>query len=539
MLQVILAIACLSVVSSEEFLDVNIKQGTVRGYKSDGVFKFYGIPYATAPAGTDKYKAPLPPPTWQEVFEATKRHIACPQPNLRFFKTKLIFKDDCLIANVHVPDTDRRNLPVVVYIHGGAFQIGYGDRDTPNTLVKNNEIIAVTFNYRLGPYGFLCLGTTDVPGNAAMKDQVALLRWVQENIASFGGDPKSVTIAGCSAGGSSVDLHMVSKMSRGLFHRAIAGSGACTATFSLQTDPIGNAKFYAKLLGFDTKHSNDTNDAERLSAFYKNTSLSALSSVVVMGKPDASVAFTPCIEKNVGQEMFLDSYPFTSGDYRPVPMLFGFTSMEGMLRMFFFRKYENLMNRNFSYFLPDNLAFESTEERQEVADRLKHFYFGNRTIDMNTAENYINYYTDRLFTHSITKSIKMHVAAGNKEVYFYEYLFSDESVPYSNFESIRGASHCSQSFAVLDDVNENGMSQEYKRMKAVMRELWSNFIITGKPVHENSKLPYWAPVGESGVPFMSLSSQLELKWYRSDQDRMDLWDSIYAKHFRKPVAPHS
>lgn len=174
--------------------------------------------------------------------------MTCPQPSLNNYFLRQ--QEDCLITNIYVPDTEESNLPVVVEIHGGAYQIGYGDMSSPLNLIKTGKIFFVNFNYRLGPHGLLCLGTTDVPGNAGMKDQVALLRWVQRNIASFGGNPNDVTISGCSAGGSSVDLIMISKLAKGLFHKANVGSGSSTASFSVQVDPIANAKMIAKKLNF-------------------------------------------------------------------------------------------------------------------------------------------------------------------------------------------------------------------------------------------------------------------------------------------------
>ncbi|XP_013174952.1 PREDICTED: cholinesterase-like, partial [Papilio xuthus] len=143
--------------------------------------------------------APLPPPTWTTPFEAVNKNIICPQmENLFMANPNSTESEDCLIANIYVPDTKTNKLPVLVYVHGGAYQIGYGEFAVAKNLMREKEMIIINFNYRLGPHGFLCLGTPDVPGNAGMKDQVALLRWVKKNIASFGGNPDDVTIIGYS-----------------------------------------------------------------------------------------------------------------------------------------------------------------------------------------------------------------------------------------------------------------------------------------------------------------------------------------------------
>nr|AIY69064.1 carboxyl/choline esterase [Chilo suppressalis] len=187
--------------------------------------------------------APLAPPTWVEPFDAIDKGIICPQFSVPAGKTA---QEDCLVASVYVPNTNKTNLPVMIIIHGGQFLVGYGDVTTPRQLVNSQKVIVVTFNYRLGIHGFLCLGTKDVPGNAGMKDQVALLRWVKQNIASFGGNPDEVTIVGCSAGGSSVDLLMISKLTKGLFKRVIGMSSANVGVTSVQLDPVEYARTQAR-----------------------------------------------------------------------------------------------------------------------------------------------------------------------------------------------------------------------------------------------------------------------------------------------------
>lgn len=224
---ILLSVVTLGYCDDGEWKQVRTAQGEVRGRKdpAGGLYAFLNIPYAKVPVGTDRFKAPLPGPIWLEPLDAIDKGIICMQPPSPFFDTSSkVMQEDCLITNVYVPDTDDKNLPVVVYIHGGAFEIGFGNMMTPKHLVRNKKVIVVNFNYRLGVHGFLCLGTEDAPGNAGLKDQVALLRWVNKNIASFGGNPDDVTIAGYSAGSVSVDLLMLSKSAKGLFNKVI-GTG--------------------------------------------------------------------------------------------------------------------------------------------------------------------------------------------------------------------------------------------------------------------------------------------------------------------------
>lgn len=128
--------------------------------------------------------------------------------------------------------TFSRKLPVIFFIHGGGFYAGSGNNYGPELLLDHN-VILVTFNYRLGPFGFLSLGNDDYSGNLALKDQLLALQWVHDNIRSFGGDDKKITIHGWSAGCWSVSLHMVSQASQGLFNRAICFSASALVPWIL------------------------------------------------------------------------------------------------------------------------------------------------------------------------------------------------------------------------------------------------------------------------------------------------------------------
>ncbi|XP_045456296.1 cholinesterase 1-like [Melitaea cinxia] len=534
-----------SVISGDpESRTVHLNQGIVRGYKDlrEDIFAFYGIPYATAPKGPDRYKAPLSPPIWSEPFDAVEENIICPQASTwKLLAKEVDMRENCLIANIFVPNTNEINLPVVVYVHGGAYIMGWGNAFTYKKLVNSKKVIVVTFNYRLGAHGFLCLGTKDVPGNAGMKDQVALLRWVKANIAQFGGDPDEVTIAGYSAGSSSVDLLMISKMAQGLFKRVIPESGANTASFSVQRNPIENAKEFAKMLNF-----NDVDDFYALENFYKTVSYDELAAPDLMSRTDSTFVFSPCVERDVGEEIFLDDDPvdiLKSGNYKKVPMLYGFAQMEGLFRLPLFELWKDQMKEKFSVFLPADLHFRDDSEKDEVAKEIRNFYFGNNLEKDKTVLAYIDYFTDTIFAYPTLRSVKLHVQNGHNDIYLYEYSFvSDDNpvIPYTN--NIRGADHCAQTFAILDGhwagngtVSEESLTAHYKQMKASLREIWLNFITTGKPLNADSKLT-WPPVESDWTPHMSINKILELRGSLL-KERTQFWEGIYNKYYRPPIAP--
>ena len=411
--------------------------------------------------------------------------MICPQPTFPFIdlmpKT-VTEKENCLIANVFVPNTDKKNLSVLVYVHGGAFIIGWGDMiKGTQYMTKTKDFIMVTFNYRLGVHGFLCLGTEDVPGNAGMKDQVALLRWVQKNIASFGGNPDDVTIAGGSAGSTSVDLIMLSKSAEGLFHRVIPESGGNLAAFAVQRDPLEIAKKYARELNFT-----NVDDIYALEEFYKTAPLKLLMSDHFFDRTDSTFMFTPCVERDTGDGAFLTESPLTifkKGNFKKLPVLYGFANMEGLFRVLMYDSWKTKMNEKFSDFLPADLKFESEEEREEVVNKIKEFYFGDKPIGDDNILAYVDYFSDITFTYAMLRATKLHVAAGNNQIYLYEYSFVEDSDPVVPHTNVRGANHCAQSGAVLDGAlmnsDESLSSPKLLKMKNDVREIWHNFLKTG------------------------------------------------------------
>ena len=232
------------------------EQGKLQGTQDNGLSVFRGVRYAQAPLGQLRFRAPQTPESWQGVRSAEDfGPIALQRPNEAL--DALIGghpqeqDEDCLYLNIWTPGLDDARRPVMVWIHGGAFTIGSGSEiyyDGSN-LASRGDVVVVTINYRLGAFGFLhlpALGET----NFGMRDQVAALRWVQRNIASFGGDPDNVLIFGESAGGMSCGSLMASPEASGLFHKAIPQSGAGHHGMAIETAEA-NGRQFAAFLGVD------------------------------------------------------------------------------------------------------------------------------------------------------------------------------------------------------------------------------------------------------------------------------------------------
>jgi len=228
-------------------------RGAVRGATSKGVERFLGIPYAAAPTGSLRWKPPQPPAAWTGVREAADFGAPCPVlPSSNGPRSET---EDCLDVNVWRPAGVRAGarLPVHVFIHGGGLTNGSGMQNDESKLVRETGVIGVSLNYRLGVFGFLGLPALTEEGgesgNYGFLDQQAALRWVQRNIAAFGGNPREVTIGGESAGGWSVCGHLVAPGSRGLFARAMIQSGSCPSGPQSRAESNGTA--YARQAGCD------------------------------------------------------------------------------------------------------------------------------------------------------------------------------------------------------------------------------------------------------------------------------------------------
>ncbi|XP_028635141.1 pyrethroid hydrolase Ces2a-like isoform X2 [Grammomys surdaster] len=310
----------------------NTHTGQVRGsfvHVKDtkaGVHTFLGIPFAKPPVGPLRFAPPEDPEPWSGVRDGTSEPAMCLQTdmmNLEAMKEMNVtmlpipMSEDCLYLNIYTPAHahEGSNLPVMVWIHGGGLVIGWASMNDGSTLAATEEIVIVSIQYRLGILGFFSTGDQHARGNWGYLDQVAALRWVQKNIAYFGGNRDRVTIFGGSAGGASVSSHVVSPMSQGLFHGAIMQSGV-----ALLPDLIS-----------------DTSEV-----VYKT-----IANLSGCGAPD-SEALTHCLRAKSEQEIlainqvfkmipgvvdgkFLPKHPqelLASKDFNPVPSIIGVTSDE-------------------------------------------------------------------------------------------------------------------------------------------------------------------------------------------------------------------
>ncbi len=302
---------------------INTTGGAVQGISTSTTNEYLGIPYAAPPIGSLRWKAPQPT-TWPGVLQANTLPPLCPQPAGPLGGASLT--ENCLFLNVFTPSVGGTRLPVMVWIHGGAFKTGTGDTYDGSALVQNG-VIVVTLNYRLGYLGFLANPALDAEspaggsGDYGLMDQQAALRWVKANAASFGGDPDRITVFGQSAGGQSVLDQLVSPSAEGLFQRAIIESGSYAFTLPSLASNDAKGTAFADAVGCG-------NDATCLRGL-------SVSTIIGQESPSSSVA-SPLgsqFQPNVGTAI-LPYQPLLGiafGALNRVPVLQGTNHDEGRL----------------------------------------------------------------------------------------------------------------------------------------------------------------------------------------------------------------
>ncbi|WP_305095167.1 carboxylesterase/lipase family protein [Prescottella sp. R16] len=239
--------------------------GPVRGHGDGAVVAWKGIPYAAPPVGDLRFRSPRPPEPWSDVLDCAVFGAMAPQghdtsvpldPSMRI-------DEDCLTVNVWAPPPDGEPRPVMVWIHGGAYCLGSSAQAVYDgrLLVERGDIVLVTFNYRLGALGFLDLSSLSTANrtfesNLGLRDQIAVLEWVRDNIAAFGGDPGAVTLFGESSGGGSITTLMTVPRAEGLFHRAIVQSPPATSVYGAERAATV-ARRYLELLDLPAEGAGD------------------------------------------------------------------------------------------------------------------------------------------------------------------------------------------------------------------------------------------------------------------------------------------
>jgi para-nitrobenzyl esterase len=482
------AIAVVCCLAGTAFAQVQVRtaRGTVEGAVSQDskIRIFKGIPYAAPPVGQLRWQPPKPADSWQGIRKATAFGPRCMQT--RVFDD-MIFRDeaseDCLYANVWTPAKKTGDrLPVMVWIYGGGFQAGSASEPRQDgERLAHKGVVVVSFNYRLGIFGFFSHPelTNESPNHASgdygLLDQVAALKWVAENIAEFGGDPKNVTIFGESAGSFSVSALMASPLAKGLFHRAIGESGAFFSgpQPTLPAQPLAasektGANFASKL---------GANSLPALRAKPADEILKAVTGPMVFGfSPNIDGYFLP---QSVGEI-------FSAGKQARVPLLAGWNADEVRSGVVLAKTKTTAAS----------FAAQAKQRFGDSADALLKVYPASN--DAEALESAASLASDLFIGYSTWKWLEADIGTGNAPAFRYSF---DRKIPVAPDTKVNGvpataadigARHAGEIeyvFGALDSVAKVTWQPEDRKISELMMSYWSNFARRADP--NGPGLPKW------------------------------------------------
>ncbi|WP_404538949.1 carboxylesterase/lipase family protein [Dyella agri] len=455
----------------------HVDSGTLSGIHDaqTGLDEFKGIPYAAPPVGALRWKPPQPAAAWNGARSAEHFGPRCMQ---RPLFGDMVFRsagmsEDCLYLNVWKPaHATAGKLPVLVYFYGGGFLGGDGSEPRyDGASLARHGIVTVTVNYRLDVFGFLAMPalTGESPahasGNYGLLDQVAALRWVQRNIAAFGGDPAQVTIGGESAGAMSVSALMASPLSKGLMQRAIGESGAV----------LGNLKPGPLVLA-----------EQQGQAYMQHVGAHSLTELRAM---KADVLLKACGDKGVPEfGPILDGYflprppeaIYAAGAQAHIPLLLGSNSQEGY--------YPYLLGKQ----APTPANYRAAVQRVfgTHADEALKLYPGGDEAEVKTSGTALE--GDQFIAFATRRWMDWQRKTGKAPVYYY---YFDQPRPAKRDGSAgpdAGAVHSGEIEYALGDLAGNRVyawTATDQRVSVVMEGYWANFIKTGDP--NGAGLPHW------------------------------------------------
>ena len=444
--------------------------GAVRGLANGAVNEFLGIPYAAPPVGALRWRPPQPAASWSGVRDATQFAPHCPQPASPFGQASM--SEDCLFLNVFTPSHQNAGSyrPVMVWIHGGALVTGESNDYAPAKLVDDG-VTVVTINYRLGALGFLAhpalADANGQSGDYGLMDQQAALRWVQRNIASFGGNPNHVTIFGESAGGLSTLSQVASPQARGLFQKAIVESGS----YNLTQASLSSAE--AAGAGFATNAGCASQTAACLRSLPVSTILAN----------ENTAGYTPNINAEVLPETLKTA--FATGNFNRVPIVNGTNRDEWRLFVALSELAGSPVTAsNYQSMISSTLGV-SPAVATIIAAKYPLSAFPSPSVALGAVG------TDAIFACpalTIDQSVSHFVPT-------FAYEFNDENAPENFLPPVSfpyGAAHASEIQYLMDlptAAFPGTLSVPQQQLATIMKGYWTNFAKRGFP--SSFGTPFW------------------------------------------------
>ena len=483
---------------------IAIDSGRIEGSSIGAIRVFKGIPYAAPPVGPLRWLPPQPMPSWRGVRQATFYSPACPQlGNYPPDTPQEPTSEDCLTLNVWTPATKTAaKLPVMVWIHGGGLMNGSGSvPQYAGDRLAARGVIVVTINYRLGVLGFLTHPELNREsqhggsGNYGLLDQIAALKWVNRNIAAFGGDPNRVTIFGQSSGSFSVSMLVASPLAKGLFHRAIGQSGAVFEPVELDASftPDGAAEAGAHF----TKQAGAKNLAD------------------LRKMPVAAL-----LKQRFHPQFNIDGYAipmaphdaYAADKQNDVELLIGTNASEGT---FFFDPASVTVGN-----------FDTILGRTYPSLLLKAVGVSPGKTDADARRAAVSIDTDLRFRWGMWAWANHALQRGNRRVFFYR--FTQQPAYLKGHPYFRlGPTHGSELRFVFGDLDRQAANwtSEDQKLASTVEQYWANFAKSGDP--NGAGLPRWPTFDQKQFLVMDLGPELGAKAL-TDQARLQRIDRVYA-----------
>lgn len=498
-----LAVAVLGMPVKAQLLHTTVEQGEIEGVAHEGHALYMNIPYAEAPVGNLRWKAPIPKKPWDGVYKADHWGARPPQPtDPNQNGNEIPMSEDCLYLSVETPAKSKdEKLPVFVMIHGGAFMTG-SYSGTQESFVREG-IIYCSIEYRLGVFGFMAHpelakeSERGISGNYGLQDQIMALQWIHDNIAAFGGDPDKVTIAGESAGGISVSMLCASPLAKGLFRGAISESGG--SFWPVSDKRGGNTAMVtskaAEQAGLDFQKQLGKKNLKQL----RKLTSEELMKTMQMGM------FWPVVD---GYVITDDQYKlYEKGEYNDVNVLIGTNSDEGSMfsRPAPVADYERSIRATYGDYADRMLKLYPASNEQEV-------YFSSSDI-----------FRDGSFAWGTYAWANLQSKTGKGRVYMYYFDQDSENTILRSGKG--GASHVAEMpFFYGYKFGSGKMTPTEQRMEQIITRYIINFTKSGDPNSE--MLPYW-PVYEQGKPtVMIMREGLHLDKVQN-QPQMDFFEDFF------------
>lgn len=453
-------------------LTVTTDHGDVTGVLEGATRDFLGIPYAAPPVGALRWKPPRAIAPWTTALDASKKGPQCAQLDPIGGEFATASSEDCLTLNVWTPAKPKsEKLPVMVWVHGGAFVLGSGGDPAydGHNLSEAEGVVVVSVNYRLGPFGFLSLPSLRAEdpafpsaGNYGLEDQRAALQWVRANAAAFGGDPSNVTVFGESAGGASVCHHLVSPLSKGLLQRAIIESGPCEL---VATKDAADAQGEDLVGALDCK----SGDAAANLACLRGKTPSEIALALPLSQDFISpggAKWSPVVD---GHELTdQPSALALSGAFEKVPTIIGYNTDEATL--FFLLGKTTIADDAALATFADTIA---PGHGAEIAAQYPSAEYGSAQIAAQAAV------TDAGFICPTRRTAKA-LAKGGAATYLYKFDYA----PTGGLFGDLGAFHSAEIRYVLGNRSQilpQALTDEELALTAVVQGYWTRFAATGDP----------------------------------------------------------